>query len=130
MRAAPESQPVLERRFEKARRMEDPEEAIHKAQQAVEVTPQDHPDLVDNQGRRFLPVIIINLRCVRREIFVFHRARFGLLGSLIGRSQRQGFKPLLSKIVCAHLEGIGMCPLPFPSSPSSSLGGAVDAGGR
>lgn len=113
--------------------MEDPEEAIHKAQQAVEVTPQDHPDPLDrlsNQGRRFLPVIIINLRCVRREIFVFHRARFGLLGSLIGRSQRQGFKPLLSKIVCAHLEGIGMCPLPFPSSPSSSLGGAVDAGGR
>jgi hypothetical protein len=36
--------------------MEDLEEAIHKAQQAVEVTPQDHPDLVDrlsNQGRRF-----------------------------------------------------------------------------
>jgi hypothetical protein len=59
MRAAPESQPVLERRFEKARRMEDLEKAIHKAQQAVEVTPQDHPDLVDrlsNQGRRFLPV--------------------------------------------------------------------------
>jgi hypothetical protein len=36
--------------------MEDPEEAIHKAQQAVEVTPQDHPDPLDrlsNQGRRF-----------------------------------------------------------------------------
>jgi hypothetical protein len=74
--------------------MEDPEEAIHKAQQAVEVTPQDHPDLVDrlsNQGRRFLPVFIINLRCVRREISVFYRVRFSLLGSLIGRSQRQGF---------------------------------------
>jgi hypothetical protein len=34
--------------------MEDLGEAIRKAQQAIEVTPQDHPDLVgrlNNQGR-------------------------------------------------------------------------------
>jgi hypothetical protein len=47
MQAAPKSQPVLERRFEKTGRMEDLERAIRKAQQAVEVTPQDHPDLAD-----------------------------------------------------------------------------------
>jgi hypothetical protein len=63
--------------------MEDLEEAIRKAQQAVEVTPQGHPDLADrlsNQARHFSPVFIINLRCVGGEIFVFYRAQFGLLG--------------------------------------------------
>ena len=82
MRAAPESQPVLERRFEKTGGMEDLEEAIRKAQQTVEVTPQDHLDLADrlsNQGRCF-------------------------------------FACLHNKIVCAHLEDIGMYPLPFPSA--------------